>query len=108
MLIKEYYFSIFPRGYGPTCFILYESIQMGTVPIYISDKFFLTVRNIETITTFQAIIFGLAQVISIIPGTSRSGIIITFARFFGYKRTDSAKFAMLLSIPAIILPLFIN
>ena len=72
--------------------------------LYVSDKFFLTVRNIETITTFQAIIFGIAQVISIIPGASRSGIIITFARFFGYKRTDSAKFAMLLSIPAIILP----
>lgn len=40
-LIKESYFSICPRGYGPTSFRLYESIQMGTVPIYISDKFFL-------------------------------------------------------------------
>ena len=83
--------------------IAWTTLLFGIL-LYISDKFFLTVRNIETITTFQAIIFGLAQVISIIPGTSRSGIIITFARFFGYKRTDSAKFAMLLSIPAIILP----
>ncbi len=83
--------------------IAWATLLFGIL-LYISDKFFLTVRNIETITTFQAIIFGLAQVISIIPGTSRSGIIITFARFFGYKRTDSAKFAMLLSIPAIILP----
>ena len=40
-LIKESYFSICPRGYGPTSFRLYESIQMGTVPIYISYKFFL-------------------------------------------------------------------
>ena len=83
--------------------IAWTTLLFGIL-LYISDKFFLTVRNIETITTFQALIFGLAQVISIIPGTSRSGIIITFARFFGYKRTDSAKFAMLLSIPAIILP----
>ncbi len=83
--------------------IAWATLVFGVL-LYMSDRFFLTVRNIETITTFQAIIFGLAQVLSIIPGTSRSGIVITFARFFGYKRIDSVKFAMLLSIPAIILP----
>ncbi|MAR78838.1 MAG: undecaprenyl-diphosphatase [Rhodospirillaceae bacterium] len=83
--------------------IAWATIGFGLL-LYIADRFFLTVRNIESINFFQAIIFGLAQVIAIIPGTSRSGIVITFARFFGYKRVDATKFAMLLSIPAILLP----
>ena len=83
--------------------IAWATLGFGLL-LYISDRFFLTVRNIESINFFQAIIFGLAQVIAIIPGTSRSGIVITFARFFGYKRVDATKFAMLLSIPAILLP----
>ena len=40
-LINDSYFSLCPRGYGPTSFRLYESIQAGTIPIYISDDFFL-------------------------------------------------------------------
>jgi hypothetical protein len=30
-------FSLCPRGYGTTSFRLYESFQLGTVPVYISD-----------------------------------------------------------------------
>jgi undecaprenyl-diphosphatase len=46
----------------------------------------------------HAIIMGLWQAISLIPGTSRSGITITGARALGYARHDAAK----LSIPTII------
>lgn len=31
-------FSLCPRGFGPTSFRLYESIQMGCIPVYIADK----------------------------------------------------------------------
>lgn len=50
----------------------------------------------------DAIIMGLAQVLALIPGTSRSGITITAARKLGYAREDGAKLAMLMSIPTII------
>ena len=30
-------FSLCPRGYGTTSFRLYESFQLGTVPVYVSD-----------------------------------------------------------------------
>lgn len=39
---------------------------------------------------------------ALIPGTSRSGICITAGRMLGYTRADSAKLAMLMSIPTII------
>lgn len=37
----ESHFAICPRGYGKTSFRLYEAIQLGTIPVYISDKFWL-------------------------------------------------------------------
>jgi glycosyltransferase involved in cell wall biosynthesis len=40
-LINNSIFTLCPRGYGPTSFRLYESIQMKSIPIYISDKFWL-------------------------------------------------------------------
>ncbi|MEM7075288.1 MAG: undecaprenyl-diphosphate phosphatase [Pseudomonadota bacterium] len=50
----------------------------------------------------DAMIIGIWQAVALIPGTSRSGITITGARFLGYKRHDAAKLAMLMSIPTII------
>ncbi len=40
-IMSESYFSLCPRGYGPTSFRLYESIAAGVVPVYISDSHFL-------------------------------------------------------------------
>ena len=50
----------------------------------------------------DAMVMGVWQAIALIPGTSRSGITITGARFMGYKRADAARLAMLMSIPTII------
>jgi undecaprenyl-diphosphatase len=53
-------------------------------------------------TIKDACLMGLAQVLALIPGTSRSGITITAARKLGYGRQDGAKLAMLMSIPTIL------
>ena len=50
----------------------------------------------------DAVVMGLWQAVALIPGTSRSGITITAARFLGYNRHDGAKIAMLMSIPTIL------
>jgi len=70
--------------------------------LYLADKTGLTIRRVEHTTAFDAILIGLAQCIALIPGTSRSGITITAARFLGYERVDAARFSMLMSIPAIL------
>ena len=53
-------------------------------------------------TLKDAIIMGFAQVLALIPGTSRSGITITAARRLGYDREGAAKLSMLMSIPTIL------
>jgi len=50
----------------------------------------------------NAFIMGLWQAAALIPGTSRSGITISAARYLGYTRHGAAKLAMLMSVPAII------
>ena len=48
-----------------------------------------------------AIYIGLFQILSLIPGVSRSGITITGARFFNFNRIDSIKISFLMSIPTL-------
>jgi len=69
--------------------------------LYISDKFELK-NNIDKNFNYKSAIFiGLFQILSLIPGVSRSGISITAARFLNFKRLDAAKISFLLSIPTL-------
>ena len=69
--------------------------------LYLSDKN----NKKNTITNHfnlkNAFLVGMMQILSLIPGVSRSGIAITGARFLGFKRYDSAKISFLLSIPTL-------
>jgi len=49
----------------------------------------------------SALYVGFFQVLSLIPGVSRSGITITAARFLNFNRMDSAKISFLISIPTL-------
>lgn len=51
----------------------------------------------------DVLIIGGAQVLALIPGTSRSGITITAALMVGMSREGAARFSFLLSIPVIVL-----
>lgn len=70
--------------------------------LYWSDQAGETVKSEKDWSMQDAMIMGVWQAIALIPGTSRSGIAITGARFLGYGRQDAAKIAMLMSVPTII------
>ena len=50
----------------------------------------------------DAFLIGIFQAFAIIPGVSRSGVVITAGRLLGYSRFSSSKFSLFLSIPVII------
>ncbi|HEX6204485.1 MAG TPA: undecaprenyl-diphosphatase UppP [Solirubrobacterales bacterium] len=58
-------------------------------------------RNLENTGLRDGWYVGLAQVLALAPGTSRSGITITAARWLGLDRDSAARFSFLLLIPAV-------
>ena len=72
-----------------------------SIVLYFSDKTKVTIQFNKNISNKNALLIGLAQILALIPGTSRSGITISCARFLGFSRVDSAKFSFLISIPVL-------
>ena len=69
--------------------------------LYFSDKFELKNKISSELNIKSIIIIGLFQILAIIPGVSRSGIVITASRFLKFDRVESSKIAFYLSIPAL-------
>ena len=69
--------------------------------LYLSDRFDVQKEINSNFNLKSALFVGFIQVLSLIPGVSRSGITITGARFLKFKRYDSAKISFLLSIPTL-------
>ena len=78
--------------------IAFTTLIFGVL-LYISDRFKLE-KNIKNNFTYKSAIFiGCFQILSLIPGVSRSGIAITAARLLNFKRIDAGKISFLISIP---------
>jgi len=80
--------------------VAYGAIFFGIL-MYVADRVGLRLKRMEDMTLGPAMLIGVAQAIALIPGTSRSGITITVARFLGFRRGEAARFSFLLGIPAI-------
>ena len=80
--------------------IAWATILFGLV-LYWADRSGSTGRGIREWGIRDALIVGLWQAISLVPGSSRSGVAISGARFCGFNRMDSVRIAMLMSIPTI-------
>ena len=71
------------------------------IVLYFADKIKVT-KKIETDLNLKSVlIIGLFQVASLVPGVSRSGIVITAGRFLNFNRYDASKISFYLSVPAI-------
>ena len=55
--------------------------------------------EITNLKTTNALAIGFIQVLSIVPGTSRSGVTIIFSRLFGLSKKASTEYSFFLSIP---------
>ena len=69
--------------------------------LYLSDRSDITNKINSNFTLKSAVLIGFLQILSLVPGVSRSGISITGARVLKFNRYDSAKISFLLSIPTL-------
>ena len=74
---------------------------IGALLMDFSDTKKIKTRKKDQLSLKDAIFIGFFQTLALIPGMSRSGTIITGARFLGYTRLFSVKISLLTSIPVI-------
>jgi len=77
-------------------------IALGFV-LLLADRIGSKRRPFESIRPKDGVVVGLAQALALIPGVSRSGATISAGLFRGLNRQAAARFAFLLSIPAVLL-----
>ena len=69
--------------------------------LWVADKFKVEKKIDSNLNITSILLIGLFQMLSLIPGVSRSGIVITAGRFLNFDRFESSKISFYLSIPAI-------
>jgi len=67
----------------------------------VADMLGRRVREINELSYRHGILIGLAQMLALVPGVSRSGATMTAGLALGYTRTAAARFGFLLAIPAV-------
>lgn len=69
--------------------------------LWFADKNSTSTQDLKSLNWKAFLLIGLAQVMALVPGTSRSGVTMTAGLFCKLNRQDTAKLSFLLSIPAI-------
>jgi len=80
--------------------IAWTTLLFGIL-LFFSDRSKVKSKISTSLNYKSILIIGFLQVLAIIPGVSRSGIVITASRFLNFDRVDSSKIAFYLSIPAL-------
>jgi undecaprenyl-diphosphatase len=81
--------------------IAWTTFNFGLL-LWVADRLGARFKTAEGWIWRDAVLMGLAQMLALAPGVSRSGVAITAARALGYERVDAARLSMLMSIPTII------
>ncbi len=82
-------------------YVITFSILFFAVVLAIAEKAASFKKEMKNISIRDSLLTGFAQVFSLVPGASRSGVTITGGLFAGLNRETAARFSFLLSIPAV-------
>lgn len=83
-------------------YVISGSLIILALILALAEKIAKFKKDVENITILDSLVIGIAQAISLIPGSSRSGTTITAGLFVGLNREAAARFSFLLSVPAVL------
>ena len=69
----------------------------------VADAMARNTKPLDRLTFQNALIYGGAQALALVPGVSRSGGTISAGLLMGYRREAAARYSFLLAIPAVVL-----
>ncbi len=100
--IVGYGFRHFIEETVRTLWVISVTLIVFGFVLLIADRVGSKTREIKELNAKTAIGFGLGQMLSVIPGVSRSGASISFGLFAGFTRASAARFSFLIGIPAVL------
>ncbi|MCZ3389269.1 MAG: undecaprenyl-diphosphate phosphatase [Actinomycetia bacterium] len=68
----------------------------------IADRLGANERPLDRLNLRDALLYGGAQMLALVPGVSRSGATISMGLGLGYRREAATRYAFLLAIPAVV------
>ena len=74
---------------------------VGAAILWLADRWGTKLREMDTLTFPGALGIGVAQVLALVPGLSRSGVSISGGLFLGLTREAAARFAFLMATPVV-------
>lgn len=97
--------GVLVQGLAETVFrnnalVAFNLIWVGILMLLI-DRLPQVINKIQDVKLSQAMAIGTAQMLALVPGTSRSGITITAGRALKLDRVTATRFSFLLSAPVI-------
>lgn len=102
-LLIGYFSKDWIESYARTPFVIALALIVGGMMLGLADYFSTQKYNLVNLHPVKIMVIGLFQVLSLIPGFSRTGSTMTGSLLMGLKRKDSAAFAFLLGAPVIFL-----
>lgn len=96
LLLQDWIDTSFRNLWITVCMLALFGILLG-----LADAKARQVRALDRMSWRDAVLYGLAQAMALIPGVSRSGGTITMGRALGYTREAAARYSFLLAMPAV-------
>ena len=87
--------------FNSTFLIAGSLVVIGIVFLIVEQRSAKLTKTISSLTWQSAVLIGLAQSLAVVPGVSRSGIVMVAMMLMGYSRKESAKYSFMLALPTL-------
>ena len=96
------YFGLeFMRGAFRSLWLVATVLIVFGLVLAVADRWGAKTRSLDNLSVPHGLFYGVAQMLALIPGVSRSGATIAMGRTLGYDRVSATRYSFLLAIPAV-------